>query len=171
MLPWDRDYVYAEPAAVERYVKAAILSARDGYDDRKWHRWADAWLDGRDRSYKSAQSAYRNARESWARALAEAAKRTAPESWLIETFCDELPAERAVRAAGLALLAAPIGPNLVAALARLITAVKHSAACLRGRRELRDRIPVGAGWDAPLSYLCAVFAPPPPSRLANPALV
>ena len=50
--------------AIERYVIAAIVDAREVYTDPKWLAWADHWIAGRDRSFASARSAHRMARQA-----------------------------------------------------------------------------------------------------------
>ena len=59
--------------AIERYVMAAIVDAREVYTDPKWLTWADHWIDGRDRSFASARSAHRMARQACDRESAELA--------------------------------------------------------------------------------------------------
>ena len=42
----------------EQRVRFAILCARQVYTEPDWTRWANAWLDGTDRTYESADAAY-----------------------------------------------------------------------------------------------------------------
>ena len=51
-----------------------ILCAREVYDDPSWRGWAEKWLDGRDRSAKSAAEEMRAARAAWAAQAAQAAQ-------------------------------------------------------------------------------------------------
>ena len=41
--------------AIERYVMAAIVDAREVYTDPKWLTWADHWINGRDRKFRLGQ--------------------------------------------------------------------------------------------------------------------
>ena len=51
-------------ATIECYVMAAIVNAREVYTDQKWLTWADHWIAGRDRSFASAKTAHRMARQA-----------------------------------------------------------------------------------------------------------
>ncbi|HZO81142.1 MAG TPA: hypothetical protein VFB33_05560 [Candidatus Binataceae bacterium] len=164
MLPWDGAYVYTDPDAVEKYVTVAIFIARDGYRDPRWRRWAENWLSGRDRSYRSAQLAYRRARQLWSREITDGLPLVAAK-WAIEQLSDELPAERAARAARLALLAAPIGPDLRAALLRFTAAVS-GASELFASSMMREWAALRVGWDALCTGLRVGQAPQPVQSLA-----
>ena len=109
--------------AIERYVMAAICDAREVYDAPAWRAWAEHWIAGRDRSFASARKAHRMAREERQRELAgllEGAQSTS------ETRDDraETPAELAAWAAGLALVTAPVAPDLTAPVRRIFFSLR-----------------------------------------------
>ncbi len=115
--------------AVQNYIIAAIIGARDGYDDPNWQFWAENWLNGRDRSYESAALAHRQAREVCERLTVGA---SGADDETLESFSDEVPAERAAWAAGLALVNAPMGPDLTGSCLRFEAAVKRGVARILG---------------------------------------
>lgn len=47
----------AKDADPERVVIECLKHAKKLYDDSAWNQWADAWLSGRDRSWRSAMEA------------------------------------------------------------------------------------------------------------------
>ena len=69
---------------MEQRTRFAILCAKAVYKEADWNAWADAWLDGTDRSAKSARSAAKSAwsaaaaRSAWS---AEVARSEAEEAW------------------------------------------------------------------------------------------
>ncbi|MGH7914138.1 MAG: hypothetical protein ACREPW_05750, partial [Candidatus Binataceae bacterium] len=97
-------------AAIERYVMAAISDAREVYTDENWRTWADHWMAGRDRSFASARSAHRMARQACERELAE--MNNCVQNGLDDGEAQggpmETAAEMAAWAAGLALVTAPV---------------------------------------------------------------
>ncbi len=119
--------------AIERYVMAAIVDARTACIDREWLCWADGWISGRDRSFASALVAHRLAREAFTR---ESASR--PQS--SETDMPDTPTERALWAAGLALVTAPVGPDPGAAIRRIVFAAWSR---LSGTRTVLAAKPIG----------------------------
>ena len=106
--------------AIERYVMAAIVDAREVYTDPKWLTWADHWINGRDRSFASARSAHRMARQACDRESVELAAEAqdSPEGVDTEFSLLETGAEMAAWAAGLALVTAPVAPDLTAGIRR-----------------------------------------------------
>lgn len=119
---------YRDGSAVESYIKAAIASARENYREPQWLFWADNWLNGRDRSYESADLARRQAckacEQGWM------SERSLSGAQALEAFSDEVPAERAAWAAGLALVTAPMGPDLTGNCLRFEAAIKRGWARL-----------------------------------------
>lgn len=141
----------ADGAAVENFVTAAIISARDCYRDPRWLFWADNWIAGRDRSYESAQLAHRQARQLHMRELAELANgafggdnRQKP----IETLSDETGAERAAWAAGLALIIAPMVPDLTGFCLRFEAWLKNRLALMLAGRKPPWHLPLATRWTA-----------------------
>jgi hypothetical protein len=78
----------------------AITCAKHVYHDPDWNRWADAWLDGSDRTKASAASAANAASAAWVPSAASAAERAA--YWAASASS----AARAARAAASAASAA-----------------------------------------------------------------
>jgi hypothetical protein len=58
-------------------IEIAITCAKHVYHDPDWNRWADAWLDGSDRTKASAASAANAASAAWVPSAASAAERAA----------------------------------------------------------------------------------------------
>ncbi|MGZ6175685.1 MAG: hypothetical protein ACXWNB_07610, partial [Candidatus Binataceae bacterium] len=116
--------------AIERYVMAAIVDAREVYTDPKWLTWADHWIDGRDRSFASARSAHRMARQACDRESVELAAEAqdSPEGVDTEFSLLETGAEMAAWAAGLALVTAPVAPDLTAGIRRIEFALRKRLA-------------------------------------------
>ena len=119
--------------AIERYVIAAIVDAREVYTDQAWLAWADHWIAGCDRSFASARTAHRMARQACDRELAAIAgcMRHRAESDESDAGPSETPAELAAWAAGLALVTAPVGPDLTAGIRRMQFALRTRFASIR----------------------------------------
>lgn len=115
---------HPDSTAVENFITAAIISARESYRDSRWRFWADNWMNGRDRSYESAQLAHRQARSVHLRELSESAGDAGCQKKPIETLSDETAAERAAWAASLALITAPMAPDLTGFFLRFEALVK-----------------------------------------------
>lgn len=96
---------------------AAIFNAREVATDPKWLTWADHWIACRDRSFESAFAAHQQAHEAREHELASGVAAS-----------DETAAELALWAAGLALVTAPVAPNI-------------TGACLRFEAALREKLP------------------------------
>jgi hypothetical protein len=135
-------------AAIESYVMAAIVIAREVYTDQNWLVWADHWMAGRDRSFASARMAHRMARQARDRELAESAancQRAGLDSKATETGPTETPAEMAAWAAGLALVTAPVAPDPSAGFRRLRFALRSRRSSPRAARNERPLCPSLAG--------------------------
>jgi hypothetical protein len=152
-------YESRDGGTVEKYVIAAIVSAREGYHGPEWLFWADNWINGRDRSYESARLAHRGARKACADGSANLAEegQTGGDSEIIESFCDERPAERAAWAAGLALVTAPMGPDLTGVFLRFEAGVKHRLAHLLAA--LPESFPLAVRWIGLARRLGALLVP------------
>lgn len=134
--------------AIESYVPAAIVIAREVYTDRNWLEWADHWMAGRDRSFASARIAHRMARQACDRELVESAadsQRAGLDSEATETDPTETPAEMAAWAAGLALVTAPVAPDPSAGFRRLRFALRARLSRRRVARSARPLCPSLAG--------------------------
>jgi hypothetical protein len=120
-------------AAIERYVMAAIVDAGEVYTDQKWLTWADHWIAGRDRSFASARIAHRMARQACDRELVEMTNgaRDGLEGGETEVGFTETAAAMAAWAAGLALVTAPVAPDLMAGIRRMEFALRSRLS--RGR--------------------------------------
>ena len=107
--------------AIERYVIAAIVDAREVYTDLKWLAWADHWIAGRDRSFASARRAHRMALRPVIANLRRwpIVRAGCPESSETDIGRSETPAELAAWAAGLALVATPMALDLTAGIRRM----------------------------------------------------
>jgi hypothetical protein len=129
--------------AIERYVMAAIVDAREVYTDPKWLTWADHWIDGRDRSFASARSAHRMARQACDRESVELAAEAqdSPEGVDTEFSLLETGAEMAAWAAGLALVTAPVAPDLTAGIRRIEFALRKRLAATRVAEGARSTRP------------------------------
>jgi hypothetical protein len=102
-------------------VTAAIIEARRVYFDQNWIAWAEHWIAGRDRSFASARTAHRIARQACDRESVAMASRE-HESFQNDDRSDdplETPAAMAVWAAGLALITASIAPDPMAKIWRM----------------------------------------------------
>jgi len=44
--------------STEQIIKIAILSAKEVYKNKRWNKWADRWLSGKDRTFAAAAAAY-----------------------------------------------------------------------------------------------------------------
>lgn len=143
-------YGHGDSAAVENFITAAIISAREGYSDPRWRFWADNWINGRDRSYESAQLAHRRARTEHLQGVAKSADNTgsgtAQSEKPIETLSDETPAERAAWAAGLALITASMAPDLTGFFLRFEASVKDRLDRMLAGHTRSWRFPVTARW-------------------------
>jgi hypothetical protein len=126
--------------AIERYVIAAIVDAREVYTDQKWLAWADHWIAGRDRSFASARKAHRRALQACDRESAAMAgcARHCPESDGMDFALTETPAEMAAWAAGLALVATPMAINLTAGIRRMRFALRTGLASMRTAQNVRS---------------------------------
>jgi hypothetical protein len=139
---------YRNGNAVENFITAAIISARESYCDPRWLFWAENWIAGRDRSYESAELAHRQARLADMQTkcaqgmLGEGHQTKEP----IETLSDETAAERAAWAAGLALINAPMAPDLTGFFLRFEARVKDLLAGMLSGRALPWRAPVMVRW-------------------------
>ena len=134
-------------ASIERYVMAAIVEAREVYTDQKWLIWADHWITGRDRSFASARTAHRMARQVCDRESTEMANRAQdePESGDTEFGSMETPAAMAAWAAGLALVTAPVAPDLMAGIRRMEFALRSRLSRIRTPEGVRSLRPSLAG--------------------------
>jgi len=141
---------HADGAAVENFITSAIISAREVYRDSRWLFWADNWMSGRDRSYESAQLAHRQARLANLRELAESANEACGgvnrRGKRIEALSDETAAERAAWAASLALVTAPMAPDLTGFFLRFEALVKEKLARMLAAHTLPWRLPVATRW-------------------------
>jgi hypothetical protein len=137
---------HADRAAVENFITAAIISARETYREPRWLFWADNWISGRDRSYESAQLAHRQARRVHLSELSESASDTDSPKKPIETLSDETAAERAAWAAGLALITAPMAPDLTGLCLRFEALVKAKVARMLAGRTMPWHLPAAARW-------------------------
>jgi hypothetical protein len=157
--------------AIERYVMAAIIDAREVYSDKKWLAWADNWIAGRDRSFASARKAHQIALQACDRDSLEAAARIADGDENREAeFCAlETPAELAAWAAGLAVVRAPIVPDLMAGIRRIEFALRKRLANLRPASDAKATRPALAGRAAALARRAgAVLMPPEAPQTARP---
>jgi hypothetical protein len=134
-------------ASIERYVMAAIVDAREVYTDKRWLVWADHWIAGRDRSFASARIAHRMARQVSDRESIEIAKRAqdSAESGETEFGPVETPAAMAAWAAGLALVTAPVTPDLMAGIRRMEFALRSRFSRVRRPEGVRSLRPSLAG--------------------------
>jgi len=148
--------------AIERYVMAAIVDAREVYTEPKWLTWADHWINGRDRSFASARSAHRMARQACDReSVALAAEATdSPESMDSEFSLLETGAEMAAWAAGLALVTAPVAPDLTAGIRRIEFALRKRFAAARDAEGARSTRPLLAGRAVALARRAASMVMP-----------
>jgi hypothetical protein len=133
--------------AIERYVIAAIVDARQVCTDQKWLAWADHWIAGRDRSFASARTAHRIARQACERESAEMAERArdGSESGATDFGPSETAAELAAWAAGLALVTAPVAPDLTAGIRRMEFALRTRLARKRRPKRAKSVRPSLAG--------------------------
>jgi hypothetical protein len=133
-------------ATIECYVMAAIVNAREVYTDQKWLTWADHWIAGRDRSFASAKTAHRMARQTCDRESAEMAdsEQDGTENQYALPGSTETAAEMAAWAAGLALVTASVAPDLTAPFRRLAFALRSSLS-LRSLENARSLRPSLAG--------------------------
>jgi hypothetical protein len=148
--------------AIERYVMAAIVDAREVYTDPKWLTWADHWIDGRDRSFASARSAHRMARQVCDRESVELAAEAqdSPEGVDTEFSLLETGAEMAAWAAGLALVTAPVAPDLTAGIRRIEFALRKRLAATRVAEGARSTRPSLAGRAVALARRAASMVMP-----------
>ncbi|MGZ6252914.1 MAG: hypothetical protein ACXWM1_07590 [Candidatus Binataceae bacterium] len=148
--------------AIERYVMAAIVDAREVYTDPKWLTWADHWIDGRDRSFASARSAHRMARQACDRESVELAAEAqdSPEGVDTEFSLLETGAEMAAWAAGLALVTAPVAPDLTAGIRRIEFALRKRLAATRVAEGARSTRPSLAGRAVALARRAASMVMP-----------
>ena len=133
--------------SIERYVMAAIIDARGVSTDQRWLAWADHWISGRDRSFASAQTAHRMARQASDRESTEIANRVQDGSDSDDTELGsiETPAEMAAWAAGLALVTAPVAPDLMAGIRRMEFALRSRLSRTRAPQGIRSLRPSLAG--------------------------
>jgi len=126
--------------AIERYVTAAIVDAREVYAEQKWLAWADHWIAGHDRSFASARRAHRRALQACDRESAEMADcaRGRPESSDRDIGPSETPAELAAWAAGLALVATPMALDLTAGIRRMGFALRTRFGSTRTAQNVRS---------------------------------
>jgi len=149
--------------AIERYVMAAIIHAREVYTDKKWLIWADNWIAGRDRSFASARKAHQAALEACDHESLEAAARiTDGDENREPEFCAlETPAELAAWAAGLAVVRAPISPDLMAGIRRIEFALRKRLANFRPASDARAARPALAGRAVALARRAGRMLMPP----------
>jgi hypothetical protein len=149
-------------ASIERYVMAAIVDAREVYTDQKWLAWADHWITGRDRSFASAKIAHRMARQVCDRESTESANRAqdAPKSGKAEFGPMETPAAMAAWAAGLALVTAPVAPDLMAGIRRMEFALRSRLARVRAPESVSSLRPSLAGRAVALARRAAAVLSP-----------
>ena len=157
--------------AIERYVMAAIVDAREVYTDKKWLAWAENWIAGRDRSFASAAKAHQIARQACAQESSETTARTADteeKGWA--EFCGhESPAELAAWAAGLAVVRAPITPDPMAGIRRIEFALRKRLANLRPAGGAKATRPALAGRVVALARRAgAMLMPPEAAQTARP---
>ncbi|HVB79278.1 MAG TPA: hypothetical protein VNE82_04925 [Candidatus Binataceae bacterium] len=145
--------------AIERYVMAAIVDAREVYADRNWLTWADHWMAGRDRSFASARSAHRMARQVCDRESAEMT-RSGLENDDLEAGSMETPAEMAAWAAGLALVTAPVAPDLMAGIRRMEFALRSRLSRIRTTEGAMSQRPSLAGRAVALARRAAAVLSP-----------
>jgi hypothetical protein len=133
--------------AIECYVMAAIVNAREVYTDQKWLTWADHWIAGRDRSFASASTAHRMARQACDRESVETAdsQQDGSENQEVPPGSTETAAEMAAWAAGLALVTASVAPDLTATFRRLKFALRSSFRSLRPMESSKSVRPSLAG--------------------------
>jgi hypothetical protein len=148
--------------AIERYVMAAIVDAREVYTDPNWLTWADHWINGRDRSFASARSAHRMARQVCDRESVELAAEAqdSPEGVNTEFSLPETGAEMAAWAAGLALVTAPVAPDLTAGIRRIEFALRKRLAATRVAEGARSTRPSLAGRAVALARRAASMVMP-----------
>ncbi|MGZ6185684.1 MAG: hypothetical protein ACXWNN_07290 [Candidatus Binataceae bacterium] len=148
--------------AIERYVMAAIVDAREVYTDPNWLTWADHWINGRDRSFASARSAHRMARQACDRESVELAAEAqdSPEGVDTEFSLLETGAEMAAWAAGLALVTAPVAPDLTAGIRRIEFALRKRLAATRVAEGARSTRPSLAGRAVALARRAASMVMP-----------
>jgi hypothetical protein len=134
-------------ATIECYVMAAIVNAREVYTDQKWLTWADHWIAGRDRSFVSAKTAHRMARQACDRESVEMidCQQDGSENQEALAGSTETAAEMAAWAAGLALVTASVAPDLTAPFRRLAFALRSSFRSLRSMESARSLRPSLAG--------------------------
>ena len=134
-------------AEIERYVMAAIVDAREVYTDPKWLTWADHWIAGRDRSFASARIAHRMARWACDREMAEIANcaRDGLESGEPKAGPAATAVEMAAWAAGLALVTAPVAPDLTAGIRRMEFALRSRLSRIRTAEGASSQRPSLAG--------------------------
>lgn len=149
-------------AAIERYVMAAIVDAREVYTDQKWLIWADHWITGRDRSFASARIAHRMARQACDCELVDVANcaQDGPESGDTEFGPVETPAALAAWAAGLALVTAPVAPDLMAGIRRMEFALRSRLSRGRTPEGVRSLRPSLAGRAVALARRAAAMLTP-----------
>ena len=111
---------------------AAIIQAREVSTDCEWLSWADHWLSGRDRSFASARAAHRDAHRACARFERSGLTDSASANTKSDLKPLETPADLAAWAAALALLTAPITPNLGAGIRRIESAVRSRISASQG---------------------------------------
>ena len=146
-----REAAYAAEMSctMERFVTAAIIQAREVCTDCKWLSWADHWLSGRDRSFASARVAHRDAHRACERESFERSglKHSAFANATSDLKPVETAADLAAWAATLALLTAPVTPDLGAAIRRIKFAVRSRISAWQGysRRHVRPGRPGSAG--------------------------
>ena len=133
--------------AIECYVMAAIVNAREVYTDQKWLIWADHWIAGRDRSFASAKMAHQIARRACDRESVEMAdsEQDGSENQQALPGSTETAAEMAAWAAGLAMITAPVVPDLTATFRRLKFALRSSFRSLRSTEGTTSLRPSLAG--------------------------
>jgi hypothetical protein len=149
-------------ASIERYVMAAIIDAREVCTDQKWLAWADHWVTGRDRSFASARIAHRMARQICDRESTEIANRAqdGPESGAAGFGPSETSAEMAAWAAGLALVTAPVAPDLMAGIRRMEFALRSRLSRTRTPEGVRSVRPSLAGRAVALARRAAAVLSP-----------
>jgi hypothetical protein len=155
-----REAAYAAEMSctMERFVTAAIIQAREVCTDCKWLSWADHWLSGCDRSFASARVAHRDAHRVCERESIERSGLTDSASANTKSGREplETPADLAAWAAGLALLTAPVTPDLGAGIRRMEFAARSRISARQGYSRVASAL---VGRAAQVLQMCALPAP------------
>lgn len=150
-------YAYKPENAIERYITVAIINAREVYTDPEWVFWADNWLSGRDRSYESTDRVHRRVRAENDRGKALLGDRS---GWDREEYDSAAAAsDMAVWAAGLALVTAPLAPDLTGTFLRFGAALRARLSDSRAARQSWHPRALARSAGAYFRRLAAPFSP------------